>query len=841
MKNLLVILTIWALSDSVRSTTRVSAALEESSGALLRGLDGSLPQIQDSRELQEDDPFHQVACGNPIFRKKATGCFNEDGKFYEIKRAANEEKHEVRCCSETNDKPYFRNREKADYCDVYATSSLPGLTGEKKCHAEVTYSEAVAICALNDARLCTMEEVLEGCAKRTGCNFDNELIWTSTAACETEADCEAEAQIENYVGCFSGQNERAIKVGNNFSIRSCTDRCKAAGYAFSGLTKGSHCYCGDGRSKNFRRTEDEVCKRDCKVGLGKCGAKRATSVFRTGLPKTDEEYFETEYVGCFNGMKETPPNFSIDDFGTGYSIESCVRECTIRNYGLAFLNNGNSCSCGDVYLKKRSNKCNVPCTEGKGFCGGRKSNGYSVYKTCNAKKPVETQLKCSGSLGSWFGDPHFLTFDKLAYNCQGLGLFTVLECKDYLVQSLFKPRGVKGSRASVTDGVVAQFMSYPSVQVNFPQFESPLALLVRGTLPVHIFVGGVLQDFNNKTAIEVPGVPGLEISSRLNLVEIQFPDEGPSLRIRVGAGTGNVGVMSVYACVPTDFEETCNGLLGTANGAIDDDWMERDGSTIFPLPPKFKGEGGYEYCTTHWCVDSEDDSIYTLGGDQTFEDLYGCSYEYAGDIDTSDLPQEIVDQCEELEDGLIEACLEDEAEALLLGEEEDIIDDEIENEKEEGVARIVDIFEDTTPPSECLEDVKLLKKVGSGFQRWPIRILSQDTTSVTVQIVSPMVQDKDISEIFIRYPEQYYFDLTTCIQFSDVDIEFEEEITLQCSSHTKTALFSIFALDSCHYNLPKDNCTVPVCCHPDEEIVEQPGVEYVFQVACESRCEEMSS
>jgi len=800
---------------------------------------------EDCGYSEPEDDFHLVACGNPNSRKAATGCQDENGNFFDTYRASNEEKHEVRCCSDSV-LPYFGpvTSEKPDFCEVYAVSRLPtskpyslgGSTGGLQCYDNVTYSEAVEICENSFARLCTAEEILKTCTKGTGCRFDNEWIWTSTRACQNEAECEAEGRFDEFVGCFSGQNDRALKVGSPYSISECTDLCESAGYAFSSLTKGSFCYCGDGKSKNFRKTNTDKCSRNCKKGPGKCGAGDAFSVFRTGVAPTDEDNYETEYIGCFSAAEPTPRQYSIDDLGSGYSINSCVKECSDNDYALAFLNNGDSCSCGNVKLEKTSNSCNVPCTEGKGFCGGTSITGYSVYNTCNSKKGYESQLKCTGSIGSWYGDPHFLTFDKLQYNCQGLGLFTVLECKDYLVQSLFKPRGVEGSRASVTDGVVAKFMDFPSVQVNFPQFESPLALLVRGTLPVHIFVDGVLQDARNTTTISVPEAPGLEISSRQNVIAIQFPEDGPSLKIRVGGGASGNGVMSVYACVPSDFEETCNGLLGTANGAKDDEWMERDGTTIFPRPENYKREGGYNYCTTHWCVESEEDSIFTLGGDKTFEDLYGCSYEYPGDIDTDNLPEEIVQQCNDLEAGLVEACLEDEAEAFANGEGT-VIDDLVENQQEERAVQGCADCEDVTPPSECTEDVKLLKKVGSGFERWPIRILRQDITNVTVQIVSPIVEDKEVSEIFVQYPQVYHFDPNTCVQFSDVDIEFKEEIVLQCNPHTKVALLNFYAFDECEYHLPRDNATVPECCHPDDEAVEHPGVRYAFHVACESRCE----
>eukprot|EP00568_Trieres_chinensis_P006613 CAMPEP_0183292170 /NCGR_PEP_ID=MMETSP0160_2-20130417/1326_1 /TAXON_ID=2839 ORGANISM="Odontella Sinensis, Strain Grunow 1884" /NCGR_SAMPLE_ID=MMETSP0160_2 /ASSEMBLY_ACC=CAM_ASM_000250 /LENGTH=1110 /DNA_ID=CAMNT_0025453089 /DNA_START=101 /DNA_END=3433 /DNA_ORIENTATION=+ len=101
---------------------------------------------------------YYLACGSP------TGdCQGE------VATAAPSETHEVRCCSDTEKTGWI----KKDSCDVWGESDLP------TCVDDANYAEAVQICADNDARLCTVAELLEGCTKGSGCMHDHDLIWSS--------------------------------------------------------------------------------------------------------------------------------------------------------------------------------------------------------------------------------------------------------------------------------------------------------------------------------------------------------------------------------------------------------------------------------------------------------------------------------------------------------------------------------------------------------------------------------------------------------------------------------------------------------------------------------------
>lgn len=113
-----------------------------------------------------------VACGD----KDKDDCFKREGstEFVDSLDAT----HEVRCCSDTAKDGW----NKADTCDVWAQSDLAGADGSApECQWRKTYFEADAICAANGGRLCTKLEILNRCTINTGCDFDVQFIWTSSA------------------------------------------------------------------------------------------------------------------------------------------------------------------------------------------------------------------------------------------------------------------------------------------------------------------------------------------------------------------------------------------------------------------------------------------------------------------------------------------------------------------------------------------------------------------------------------------------------------------------------------------------------------------------------------
>ena len=86
-----------------------------------------------------------------------------------------DELHEVRCCSDIE----LPNWTQLENCSVWATSQVGA---DETCNFGKTFAEAEFACFESNSRLCTRDEVFDGCTFGTGCGLDTDLIWTSTQA-----------------------------------------------------------------------------------------------------------------------------------------------------------------------------------------------------------------------------------------------------------------------------------------------------------------------------------------------------------------------------------------------------------------------------------------------------------------------------------------------------------------------------------------------------------------------------------------------------------------------------------------------------------------------------------
>ena len=93
----------------------------------------------------------------------------------------------VRCCKETE----FKRSEKKPWCSVWAASRVgKKLTpnNDNRCKTSATFQEAESYCAYSRARLCTKQELLDQCAKGTGCDLNKVLVWSSEPAVAPVSD-----------------------------------------------------------------------------------------------------------------------------------------------------------------------------------------------------------------------------------------------------------------------------------------------------------------------------------------------------------------------------------------------------------------------------------------------------------------------------------------------------------------------------------------------------------------------------------------------------------------------------------------------------------------------------
>lgn len=128
----------------------------------------------------------ELVCGNTA---------NRSCKAPKKKKADLNEKHEVRCCSDSDQGWGYNVRSSCKNTlgrNVWATSK----NGAGVCHPRSkTLAEAESICASygTESRLCTAQELEAKCTQGTGCSFDRDHLWSSStygaaaAAATTEA------------------------------------------------------------------------------------------------------------------------------------------------------------------------------------------------------------------------------------------------------------------------------------------------------------------------------------------------------------------------------------------------------------------------------------------------------------------------------------------------------------------------------------------------------------------------------------------------------------------------------------------------------------------------------
>ncbi len=116
-----------------------------------------------SSHVDAQTEMAEITCGG-----KVTGgnrCIPQTGT------ARKTDLYGVRCCADFKPNIFSKKR---STCDVWAFSR--DLNGE--CNISATYDEAVQRCQNEGARLCTRDELLGLCAKKTGCLLNKKMVWS---------------------------------------------------------------------------------------------------------------------------------------------------------------------------------------------------------------------------------------------------------------------------------------------------------------------------------------------------------------------------------------------------------------------------------------------------------------------------------------------------------------------------------------------------------------------------------------------------------------------------------------------------------------------------------------
>lgn len=133
----------------------------------------------------EEEDLRVIACGSGERRLRCP----ED-----VDVADANDLHGVRCCRDcANDGPCsdIWRRKCGKFDDEVFGTSYVGTSEE--CAHEATFYKALELCEETEGgRLCTAEEVAEGCTKGTGCGLNKEMVWTCMyldGDCESDMEC----------------------------------------------------------------------------------------------------------------------------------------------------------------------------------------------------------------------------------------------------------------------------------------------------------------------------------------------------------------------------------------------------------------------------------------------------------------------------------------------------------------------------------------------------------------------------------------------------------------------------------------------------------------------------
>jgi len=128
----------------------------------------------------------------------------------------------------------------------------------------------------------------------------------------------------------------------------------------------------------------------------------------------------------------------------------------------------------------------------------------------------------------------------------------------------------------------------------------------------------------------------------------------------------------------------------------------------------------------------------------------------------------------------------------------------------------------------CAKDVQLLAAVGSTeYPDLPINILAQTVDTVTFEIINPF---DDSASIYTQFDEDKD---DQCRAETDVKPLTEPiTYTATCYDAVPISIVDIFITDLSSLHWKTDNAEIPKCC----DAGENPAVQYVFKLFCESQC-----
>jgi len=143
-------------------------------------------------------------------------------------------------------------------------------------------------------------------------------------------------------------------------------------------------------------------------------------------------------------------------------------------------------------------------------------------------------------------------------------------------------------------------------------------------------------------------------------------------------------------------------------------------------------------------------------------------------------------------------------------------------------------------PPECPEDIVVLETVGvTPYPDDSIRVLSQDTTSVTIALHQSFAKSSTsdaIDYVFYQYMHSNFDQ--KCYEETNLDCNSKIEIKVECMHTKPIALFELWVADKDVLDAAGDNAIIPECCHPDDVPEGTPTTKYMIEIKCATECPE---
>eukprot|EP00526_Cylindrotheca_closterium_P002256 CAMPEP_0113613836 /NCGR_PEP_ID=MMETSP0017_2-20120614/6849_1 /TAXON_ID=2856 /ORGANISM="Cylindrotheca closterium" /LENGTH=930 /DNA_ID=CAMNT_0000522971 /DNA_START=64 /DNA_END=2856 /DNA_ORIENTATION=- /assembly_acc=CAM_ASM_000147 len=561
------------------------------------------------------------------------------------------ERHELRCCSKTQISGWTKSK---GTCDVWHESDrLVGLDGTgTQCFHAVTYTEAQAICKAqgDNTYVCTKSEVESGCAKGSGCGHNADWVWTSDDSPPGPPLPEIETIPEDdymFLACGSGM-------------------------------KG-HCEGGHSLAVAQAKEKHEV----------RCCSSRLKDAWM--VSNNCNNWHESDLIDL-NG---TP--------------KQCIHAAT-------YAEAQQICDANDAYVCTRDQVLQG-CAQGSGcshdvdMIWTSNRAGLTDILTFQARQSQAASIAgvCTGATAKVWGDPHFVTFDNLKYDCQGQGEFVIAMSKGsdpLAIHGRFVKRRVSHAKPTVTASVAIKVLdNVPVIHVSVPDQK------VNGRCPFTFTIGDNEDPIPNNDVVTF-------FKNNYNGAVNAFSKQGRTIfftyrdqeaRVQITAGGSNRCVLNTNLCLTPENHggaQNIVGLLGSPTGSKGDDWMNKDG-TLAPLPAGCDGpnpsrqckgklnKAGHDWCMDNWCIGHPDNSLWTKEthalynqcDDKTADDFFDNVVVPAQEVVAACQLTENPEECEtdtvvELDDG---GNLEDFLGALLEDEEEDNLIDRLDAGNAEDV------------------------------------------------------------------------------------------------------------------------------------------------------------